>query len=215
MIFDFEKIKDAWCLHRIGARRRKIGFLLSFDEWLSIWIKSGKLPFRGSRRGQYVMARLGDKGPYAVGNVKIITTEENVREWGLGRKHTEETKAKIGNKSRARKQTKESRRKNREAHLGKKRSEETTAKIMKTRAVLGVKMSFAGRHHSDEAKQKISKTHKGKPKSELTKKLLSESQRRYQATAPKRVLSEEERKRRSEGALLFWARKKSLSEKSP
>ncbi len=34
--------------------------------------------------GKYVMARLGDAGPYAVGNVQIITNSENVAEGNLG-----------------------------------------------------------------------------------------------------------------------------------
>jgi hypothetical protein len=32
------------------------------------------------------MARFGDEGPYAIGNVKIITTDENVREAGTNAK---------------------------------------------------------------------------------------------------------------------------------
>ena len=56
---------------------RRIGFLLSFREWIEIWTQSGKLDQRGRRRGQYAMARFGDVGPYAVGNVKIITMLEN------------------------------------------------------------------------------------------------------------------------------------------
>jgi hypothetical protein len=62
------------------ASDRGILFLLTFEEWLSIWEKSGHLHERGVGKGQYVMARLGDKGPYATGNVKIITTGDNARE---------------------------------------------------------------------------------------------------------------------------------------
>lgn len=66
--------------HKSGARRRGIPFLLTFSEWLDIWEESGHLAVRGRRRGQYAMARYGDKGPYAVGNVRIILAEENAAE---------------------------------------------------------------------------------------------------------------------------------------
>src|SRR5207344_150153 len=35
---------------------------------------------RGRLKGQCVMARLNDEGPYALGNVKICLTDENNRE---------------------------------------------------------------------------------------------------------------------------------------
>ncbi len=65
---------------RQDAKRRGIPFLLTFDEWWSIWDASGKWDQRGQHTGQYMMARLGDVGPYAVGNVRIITCNENVSE---------------------------------------------------------------------------------------------------------------------------------------
>ena len=61
------------------AARQGIVWMLTFEEWLRIWNESGHLPNRGCRNGQYVMARHGDKGPYAVGNVSIITCNENAR----------------------------------------------------------------------------------------------------------------------------------------
>ena len=76
---------------RRGAAHRGIEFLLTFEEWLQIWENSGHLAERGARKGCYVMARFGDKGPYAVGNVKIILHEENSRE----RRMSEKGKAKI------------------------------------------------------------------------------------------------------------------------
>jgi hypothetical protein len=72
------------------AKDRGIEFLLSFEEWLNIWQDSGHLHERGKKKGQYVMARFGDKGPYAVGNVKIITFADNTREACLGVPHSEE-----------------------------------------------------------------------------------------------------------------------------
>lgn len=103
-------LKQDYENHRKRALRAGIEFTLSFGEWLAIWKASGKLAERGQRRGQYVMARYGDKGPYSIENVKIITCTENIKElWGredfraahalrlrgnkraLGHKHSPET----------------------------------------------------------------------------------------------------------------------------
>ena len=64
-------------VHRHNAARRGIEFSLSFAQWWGIWKRSGRWNERGRGRGRYVMARKGDAGPYAVGNVKIIRNEEN------------------------------------------------------------------------------------------------------------------------------------------
>src|ERR1700691_4303747 len=66
--------------HMARAKRRGIPFELTFNEWWDIWTSSGHWNERGRYRHQYVMARHGDVGPYAVGNVKIITNSENVKE---------------------------------------------------------------------------------------------------------------------------------------
>lgn len=68
----------AYHTHRGGAKRRGIKFILTYEEWLSIWRKSGHLPQRGIKRGQYVMARKRDTGSYAKGNVSIITVTKNL-----------------------------------------------------------------------------------------------------------------------------------------
>jgi hypothetical protein len=62
------------------AKRRGIGWQLTFDEWLSIWTESGHLHERGNKQGQYVMGRTGDTGPYAAGNVYICTFAQNLRD---------------------------------------------------------------------------------------------------------------------------------------
>ena len=58
---------------------------MTFDEWLQVWIDSGKLHLRGSGRGKFCMARKDDLGDYAVGNVEVKANEENSREGKLGR----------------------------------------------------------------------------------------------------------------------------------
>lgn len=63
--------------HIFSAKGRGIPFLMSFTEWFDMWWQSGHWHERGCRRGEYCMARYGDKGPYEVGNVRICTVEEN------------------------------------------------------------------------------------------------------------------------------------------
>lgn len=62
---------------RTHAKRRHVAFLMTFEEWWSIWKMSGKWEQRGRHSEQYVMARFRDSGPYSVGNVRICTGEEN------------------------------------------------------------------------------------------------------------------------------------------
>lgn len=92
------KLKDAWIFQRARAQKRGIEFLLTFEEWLKIWMDSGHIHERGKFKHQYCMARNGDCGPYAVGNVSIMTMEKNQSEqknpW-LGRKATDDHKAKL------------------------------------------------------------------------------------------------------------------------
>lgn len=63
--------------HRANAQKRRIPFLLSFEEWWEIWQASGKWDRRGNRRGRYCMARYSDQGAYEVGNVSICLIETN------------------------------------------------------------------------------------------------------------------------------------------
>lgn len=74
------------------AKRRKIGFVLTFEQWWKVWQDSGKWAERGRLAHQYCMARNGDRGDYALGNVKIITVSDNV----LERVFSEATRRKIG-----------------------------------------------------------------------------------------------------------------------
>lgn len=62
-------------VHKGGAKARGIPFELTFDEWWELWE-----PYwdqRGRGQDDYVMGRFGDVGPYAIGNVSIITGREN------------------------------------------------------------------------------------------------------------------------------------------
>lgn len=75
----------AYAKQKHHAKTRGIPFLLTFDEWHAIWHESGKFAERGCSRGKYVMARLGDKGGYEVGNVCIITHGQNLSDGNLGK----------------------------------------------------------------------------------------------------------------------------------
>ena len=121
-----------------NAKRRGIAFELSFEQWWSIWESSGFWEQRGRGRGLYCMGRIGDKGTYRVGNVKIITHETNSGEkpWTLKRRK-KHALALRGNKNK----------------LGKKESKQTRrlkSKIVTQRWKEGgyVKVDFRGRWDS-------------------------------------------------------------------
>lgn len=127
---------------------------LTYNEWCDIWEASGKWNLRGKHRGQYVMARIGDVGPYAVGNVEIITHSQNIKDAFTNgchdnkpsKPHSAETKRKMSETRKGRVKSEEHRRNLSESHLGK--LHDPMAK---------------------ETKLKISKALKGMPKSEEAK----------------------------------------------
>jgi len=80
---------------RINAERRGLNFVLSYEEWLGIWVDSGKLEQRGRGSQKYCMCRFNDEGPYQVGNVFIGTGGENVRDGNLGKEMPKEVREKI------------------------------------------------------------------------------------------------------------------------
>lgn len=69
-----------------NAVSRHIPFSITFEEWWKIWQESGHWQERGCKSNQYVMTRFNDQGPYAVGNVKIITWAQNIRERKVSKK---------------------------------------------------------------------------------------------------------------------------------
>lgn len=68
----------AYARQKRNAVTRGVIFDLTYDEWLSVWQDSGKLSDRGRGLGKYCMSRVGDAGPYAVGNVFIQLFTDNV-----------------------------------------------------------------------------------------------------------------------------------------
>ena len=81
--------------HKNNANSRGIPFKLSYEEWLDIWEKSGKLHLRGRGKGKYCMCRIGDLGGYELGNVFIDLCTYNTREGNIGKILSDETKLKI------------------------------------------------------------------------------------------------------------------------
>jgi hypothetical protein len=68
------------------AERRGIAFEMSPDEWWSWWQRDGRWQQRGVGRDRLCMARVGDAGPYAIGNVYCATNAENMQDaWDNGR----------------------------------------------------------------------------------------------------------------------------------
>jgi len=75
----------AYSTQRTNAAMRGIPWKLSLCDWWRIWEASGMWPRRGRGDGRYVMSRPGDQGSYEVGNVKIVTINENSREYAVRR----------------------------------------------------------------------------------------------------------------------------------
>lgn len=78
----WDKVYWAYYLHKYTAKRRDIEFHFAFEEWVNWWYDNlGPEWFskRGRQKGQYVMARNGDIGPYSRQNVECITHQENAR----------------------------------------------------------------------------------------------------------------------------------------
>lgn len=72
--------KAAYHQQRGNAIRRGIPWLFTFEQWWQVWQESGHWEQRGRRKGEFVMSRPGDRGPYSVGNVVIVTNKVNFLE---------------------------------------------------------------------------------------------------------------------------------------
>lgn len=86
-------------VHKWNAKHRNIDWQFTYDTWVGWWGED--ITNRGHSKGKLVMARYNDTGPYSVENCKKITHSENASEGRkgntslLGRKHTEESIAKM------------------------------------------------------------------------------------------------------------------------
>ena len=159
----------AFYIQRRGAKKRGISFKLTFEEWLIIWNDSGHLHERGHKRGQYVMARYGDKGAYEKMNVRIILAGENVAEWCKGKPLSTEHRKKVSDTKRGSKLSAKHRRRISEAQIGRIVSKETREKIRR---------GNLGKKRSAETRRKVSAAKKGRPWS--TARRISQEKRKSQ-----------------------------------
>jgi hypothetical protein len=74
------RLKRRFVQQRANARSRGIEWQLSFMEWRDWWLSTGHVDERGVHRGEWVMGRQFDVGPYALGNIQCMRAEDNVRE---------------------------------------------------------------------------------------------------------------------------------------
>lgn len=65
---------------RSQAAVRGIGWELTFDEWLAFW--GDDIGRRGTGRNDLQMQRPCDAGPYAVGNIRKGTPQQNMKTRG-------------------------------------------------------------------------------------------------------------------------------------
>lgn len=73
---DMEKFNS----QRQSSKIRGISFEFTLDEWTSWWeVNLGPewRSLRGRKRGQYVMARKGDRGPYSIDNIECLVNTQN------------------------------------------------------------------------------------------------------------------------------------------
>jgi hypothetical protein len=83
------KPRRAYAFNKQSARQRGIPFEISFEEWLAWWQRELGPDWqllRGRARYQFHMARIGDHGPYKLGNIKCITNSENIKEAWKGQR---------------------------------------------------------------------------------------------------------------------------------
>lgn len=72
--------KGKFVRQKANSKTRGIDWQLSFEEWWSVWEKSGKWEQRGKKSQEYCMARKLDWGPYSLDNVFITTNRKNSQE---------------------------------------------------------------------------------------------------------------------------------------
>ena len=129
--------KQKYNSQKNSAKRRGIDWQFTFESWLNWW--GDDIINRGKYKGQLVMARYGDQGPYHPNNVYKATTKENQNDshlgklaWNRGIPHSNEHKEKIRLAGLGRIHTAESKKLMGINKIGKPRSEEVKQKIRET-----------------------------------------------------------------------------------
>ncbi|AAX63608.1 PHG31p119nc [Aeromonas phage 31] len=100
-------LQTAYSNQKRRALHRGIEWKFTFESWLSWWENTGRINDRGRNKGQYVMCRNNDTGPYSPDNVYCGTHSDNLRDTYnagnkiaftagfLGKSHSIESKLKI------------------------------------------------------------------------------------------------------------------------
>lgn len=69
--------KKAYYDQKNHAQKRGIEFLISYEDWLEMWLESGMWEKRGKTKNSFQMCRYGDEGAYTKNNCFIGTVEHN------------------------------------------------------------------------------------------------------------------------------------------
>ena len=79
--------KKAYDDQKRHAETRGIAWEFEYEEWLEMWLLSGKWKERGRKKDQYVMCRFGDVGAYSPRNCYIdLVDNNNQLRWESARK---------------------------------------------------------------------------------------------------------------------------------
>jgi hypothetical protein len=84
----------AYLIQKRHAKDRGIEWLFTFERWVLWWksqLGANWINLRGRRRGQYVMSRFNDVGPYVESNIKCTLHEINSVEGLVGKKRRAST----------------------------------------------------------------------------------------------------------------------------
>jgi len=73
-----KSIRRRFIEQKSNAKRRKIEWRMTLNEWVAIWWESGHLFNRGKRGDEYQLCRFGDTGPYSADNCYVDTASNNV-----------------------------------------------------------------------------------------------------------------------------------------
>lgn len=79
-----DRYLNAYRNQKYGAAKRGVEFLLTFKQWCDFW--GADIDRRGTGPDDLQMQRIGDSGPYAIGNIKKGRPRQNAITMGLVRR---------------------------------------------------------------------------------------------------------------------------------
>jgi hypothetical protein len=88
---DIKKLKVLYASQKSSAKRRGIEWQLTFDQWIEWWGED--VERRGVGHNCLQMQRFGDKGPYAIGNIKKGYPRDNRATWARVNENKKTAKA--------------------------------------------------------------------------------------------------------------------------